>query len=118
MPVTSKYVMESREPSLANNHINHKVIFSLIWIKILIFLTSVMHIISVTDFPLFCSNYARTYSARNSAWTPKFCSNYAWSPKNFRPFGPYVFHKYGREPGPNPFFVIHIKIVMLLLQSM
>ena len=50
------------------------------------------------------------YSARNSARTPLFCSNFARYPKNFGPSGLTYFHKHGREPGPNPKYLIRFSL--------
>ena len=62
MLLTSKYAIESYERVLANkptHYINHKGMLHLFCIYLSIFLSTVMHIISVSDFPLFCSNSAQ-----------------------------------------------------------
>ena len=39
-----------------------------------------------------------------------FCLNSALYRKHFRPFGPYVFRKYGRKPGPHPSILIRYSL--------
>ena len=61
--------IESCERILANSHINHKV-FSICFLFSFHFFTTVMHIISITDFLLFCSN-----SAQKCLILPADCSS-------------------------------------------
>ena len=58
MPLTSKCVMESCERAYIIITLITRY-FPFFCIQFSIFLTTVMHIISVTDFQLFCSNNAR-----------------------------------------------------------
>ena len=63
MFLTSKYMMESHKHALANkssHYINHNGVLHLVlYLLFNFFLSTVMHIISITDFPLFCSNSAQ-----------------------------------------------------------
>ena len=57
---------------LLNNQINHKVFYiNLVFYFVLNFLTTVMHIISAADFPLFCSNSARKCLILPAEYSPQ-----------------------------------------------